>query len=331
MAYTPEAASTTNPQKGPSKRDDRKIIYGVLIVALLATWGYIIYDKSKSNESIEQLQAQYSNVDSARNSIQQEYEDALQRLDSATGNNTELQGALADRSTEINRLKKEIQGITSKRNATAGELARARSLINQLNVRIDDMYVEIERLKGENQTLTANNQALTRDKQQLTTEKGQLEENLTSTEEARRQVEDVASTLHASNLSIAPINLKNRGKEKETATAKRVDLLRVSFNLDENRIAPTGNKELYVSVIAPDGRPVTMSSGSGIFDTREEGSKTYTNKVTVPYEQGKRSNVSFDWKQDGRYQLGDYKIQVYHNGYKIGEATRSLKKGGLFG
>ena len=51
----------------------------------------------------------------------------------------------------------------------------------------------------------------------------------------------------------------------------------------------------------------------------------------VPYEQGKRSNVSFDWKQDGRYQLGEYKIEVYHNGYKIGEGRKALKKGGLFG
>ena len=26
----------------------------------------------------------------------------------------------------------------------------------------------------------------------------------------------------------------------------------------------------------------------------------------------------------------DYKIQVYHNGFKIGEGVTSLKKGGLF-
>ncbi len=26
-----------------------------------------------------------------------------------------------------------------------------------------------------------------------------------------------------------------------------------------------------------------------------------------------------------------YKIEIYHNGFKIGEGVRSLKKGGLFG
>src|SRR3954468_6941962 len=273
MSYNPENSATTSNR--PRNTDNRKIIYAVLIAALLGTWGYIIYDKSKSNESISQLQTQYSNVDSARNEIQNQYNEALARLDSATGNNTQLQGALAERQKEIDNLKRQITSITSRKNATAGELERARGLINQLNMRIDDMYAEIQRLKGENQTLTTSNKRLTSEKQQLTTEKGQLQENLTSTEAARQQVEDVASTLHASNMNITPIHVKGNGKEKETTTAKRVDLLRISFDVDENRIATTGNKELYVAVTAPDGRPVTMASGSGTFDTREEGTKTY--------------------------------------------------------
>jgi predicted nuclease with TOPRIM domain len=277
------------------------------------------------------LQTQYSNVDSARNEIQNEFNDALARLDSATGSNTNLQGQLTERQSEIDRLKTEIRGITDKKNATAGELERARGLINQLNMRIDDMYAEIQRLQGENKSLASSNRQLSQEKQQLTTERSQLQENLSTSESARREVEDVASTLHASNLNITPIDIKGSGKEKETNTAKRVDLLRISFVVDENRIASSGNKELYVSVTAPDGRPVTMASGSGQFDTRNEGNKTYTNKVTIPYEQGKRSPVSFDWKQEGKYQLGAYKIEVYHNGFKIGEATRTLKKGGLFG
>jgi len=329
MSYNPENSATTSNQ--PRKTDNRKIIYAVLIAALLGTWGYIIYDKSKSNESISQLQTQYSNVDSARNEIQNQYNEALARLDSATGNNTQLQGALAERQKEIDGLKRQITSITSKRNATAGELERARNLINQLNMRIDDMYAEIQRLKTENQALASSNKRLNSEKQQLSTEKGQLQENLTSSESARQQVEDVASTLHASNMNITPLHIKGSGKEKETTTAKRVDLLRISFDLDENRIAPTGNKEIYVTVTAPDGRPVTMASGSGTFDTRDEGTKTYTNKVNIPYEQGKRSTVSFDWKQEAKYQLGEYKIEVYHNGFKIGQGTKTLKKGGLFG
>ncbi|HEX8678156.1 MAG TPA: hypothetical protein VF700_13105, partial [Segetibacter sp.] len=268
MSYDSEY-SASNPQPQGSKRDDRKIIYGILIALLLGTWGYIIYDKSKTNESLNQLQTQYSNVDSARNEVQAEYNDALARLDSATGSNTQLTGALAERQGEINRLKKQISTITNKRNATEGELERARSLINQLNMRIDDMYAEMQKLKYENQQLATTNKRLKVEREQLATERTQLQENLATTEIARKQVEEVASTLHASNLNIIPIDIKGNGQEKETTTAKKVDLLRISFVLDENRVATSGNKELYVTVTGPDGRPVTMASESGNFDTRD--------------------------------------------------------------
>ena len=54
--------------------------------------------------------------------------------------------------------------------------------------------------------------------------------------------------------------------------------------------------------------------------------------MDVNYEQGKRLPVSFDWKPEaGKYQTGNYKVEIYQNGYKIGEGTKTLKKGGLFG
>jgi hypothetical protein len=31
------------------------------------------------------------------------------------------------------------------------------------------------------------------------------------------------------------------------------------------------------------------------------------------------------------FQTGNYKIEIYQNGFKIAEGVRSLKKGGLFG
>jgi len=50
---------------------------------------------------------------------------------------------------------------------------------------------------------------------------------------------DVASTFSASNIQVTPVNEKKSGKEKTTTTAKRVDKLVVSFDV-ENRIAKSG-------------------------------------------------------------------------------------------
>lgn len=322
-----QEAGANTPAPAP-KKDNRNIIYGLLVAALIGTWGYVIYDKSKSNELYANLQTQFTNVDSARNQLQAEFNEASKKLDELNSSNLELQGALAEKNAEIEKKKQEIASILKKDKIEDRELARAKQLINDLNGKIQDFIAEIETLKQQNQQLTEANTVLTTEKETLTQEKAQIQQTYEATEAERKRVEDVASTLHASNINIAAVNVKSSGKEVSTSTSKKADLMRVSFEIDENRIASSGTKEIYVVVTGPDGKPV--SSGS-TFTTREEGDKKFTSKVNVNYEQGKRIPVSFDWKADGKYQAGEYKIEIYHNGYKIGEGRKTLKKGGLFG
>jgi predicted polyphosphate/ATP-dependent NAD kinase len=231
------------------------------------------------------------------------------------------------RDKEVEQVKARIRSLVNKQNATASDLAEARGLIKDLNGKIDGYVAEIERLQGENQTLTT-------EKNTLTTQKTELEQNLSNTQTEKKVAEekvDIGSTLHASSFSIAAINEKSSGKEKATSTAKRADKFRISFDLDENRIAPSGQKDLYILVTDPAGKLVSEQGlTSGTFTTRLDGEKQFTNKVSVDYEQGARKNVSFDLKQTDKYQPGAYKVEVYHNGFKIGENTVQLKKGGLF-
>ena len=325
-----ETTSTGSAPRYPQQKDNRKLIYGILIIALIGTWGYIIYDKNQHRETVASLQTRVSNVDSARNAIQQEFLNVSAKADSLTQNNIQLHGDLAEKSVAIQKLKSNIGSILKKKNASESELAHAKQMIGELNGKVDGLIAEVDKLKGENQQLTSTNQQLNTEKTQLTTEKQSLEENLTTTKTEKKQLEekvDVASTLHASNIGIAALNVKSNGKEKETTTAKRADLIRISFNLDENRVTPTGTKDIYVVVTAPDGKVI---SEGGTFTVREEGNKTFTSKVSVNYEQGKVIPVNFDWRQNDKYQQGDYKIEIYNNGFKIGQGVKTLKKGRLF-
>jgi myosin heavy subunit len=318
---------SASPQTPAPKKDNRGLIYGVLIAALLGTWGYIIYDKSKNKEVMQQKDVQYAALDSSKNQVQKEYEDALLRLDAMTGANSKLDSLVKTRDKELEQTKSRIKTLVSKQNATAADLAEAKSLIKELNGKIDGYVAEIERLQGENQTLT-------QEKNTLTTQKAELEQNLSTTTTAKQAAEekvDIGSTLHASNFKINAINEKSGGKEKATSTAKRADKLRISFQLDENLIAPSGVKDLYILVTDPAGKLVSEQGlNSGSFTTRKDGEKQFTNKVSVNYEQGAVKPVSFDLKQTDKYQPGNYKVEVYHNGFKIGENTVVLKKGGLF-
>ena len=318
--------TTLQPKKGK-----HNLIYGVLIIALLSTWGYIIYDKSKSTVKIEQLQTQYVNVDNNRNQVQQLYNTSLIRLDSLVGINQQLNDSLrnqagmtSERTREIEKLKTEIRSILADKNASANKLEIAKQKIDELNSNITNYITEIEALKDQNQELVVKNE-------QAVTEKKLAEKNLEESQKELKSTVDLGSTLHVSGINVIPIHEKRSGEEKETTTAKRVSKLRILFNIDENRVASSGEKELYVCLYGPDDKPITIQAyGSGSFDTREEGKKFFTSKVSVTYTKGKRSAVSFDWRQDQAFEAGDYRVEVYHNGFKIGEGVTKLKKGGLF-
>src|SRR5258706_5332255 len=122
MSYSNYPSSSSGDQPAARQpKDNRKLIYGVLIAALVGTWGYIIYDKNKSGEKISQLTTQYTAADSSRSAVESEYNDALARMDSLTGSNTTLQGELASRKADIDDLKSKIKSELSKKN---GDLSK---------------------------------------------------------------------------------------------------------------------------------------------------------------------------------------------------------------
>ncbi|HEY6503718.1 MAG TPA: hypothetical protein VIZ28_07090 [Chitinophagaceae bacterium] len=310
----------------PPRNNSKNIIIGALTISLLAIGGYLIVDKTKSGNVIEQQHTQIAQVTDEKSDLQKSFDESLVRLDSMSGNNTSLNIKLAEKNKDIAKAKTEIRSILNKKTITAAELSRAKVLINSLNDKIKTMEQEMARL-------TQDNQGLTQDKVVLTGEKEKLSQDLTATivikDDLTKKV-DIASTLNASNIAISPVNVKRNDKEKITATANRVDKLVISFDVN-NRIAQPGMTDVYVLVTGPDGKLIsTEALGSGTFTTREAGDKLYTIKLPVDIQTAKKKLVEFSFTQSGDFKPGNYEIQIYQNGFMIGEGTRELKKGGLF-
>lgn len=328
MSYEnfPDSEKSAQPQ--PKKKSGKNVLVGILVIALLATWGYIIYDNNKKKQEHETLTSQLITSDSAKNELQQELNDAALRLDALKTSNAQADSLIQTKDQDIQALKKKIQSILNDKNSTQAQLNEARRLIAQLKGNIDTYASEIESLKAQNAQLTEQNVV-------VTTQRDSVIKNLDSTQQVvqqKEQIIDVGSTLHASNFKIVGIQEKNSGKEKQTSKAKRVDKLRISFELDENRITQSGPKDLYISISSPDGKPVTVDAlGSGKFVTRDGVERPFTKKVTVNYVQGEKQPVTVEWSQNSDFQTGNYKIEIYNNGFKIGQGVVNFKKGGLFG
>ena len=324
QAETPEKDLDDNTPKN----NFRNILTIALVIALLGTWGYIIWDKNKGKEKESTQQNIITSTANQRDELQKELEEATMRYDNLKTTNSKKDSALSVRDREIENKQQRIHALLSKVNATEDDLREAKKMIASLNGDIDTYRKQIDVLKGENTQLK-------QEKAVVTEELGRVQKNFDSAQDVIKDIEDVinvGSTLHASNFNIVGINEARSGKEKETTTAKKVDKLRISFDLDENLIAQSGKKDIYICITSPDGTPVAVEAlGSGKFTTREGQDKIYTQKIEVNYTQNKSQNISFDWKQNSNFIIGNYKIEVYNNGFKVGEAYKPLKKGGIFG
>jgi uncharacterized protein YxeA len=318
---------SASPQSQPPRRDSKNLIIGLLAVGILATWGYFLWDKNKNDQKLNLLQTQYVAVDSSKNELQKSFDASLTRLDSLTGYNNEIEGKLTESKSEISKLKSQISGILRKSKITAAEKKKAEALISELNDKIGGLEQEVARLTTENQTLTTEKAAVTVERDNYLSQR----DTLAVVKKGLEDKVNIASTLNAYGITITPVDERKGGKEKITSKAKKVDKLVIAFDVD-NRISETGPTEVYVAIVGPDGKPVSVESlGSGTFTTRDEGEKPFTAKVPVDIEAGKKKHVEFSWKPTTDFVKGAYKISIYHNGFKIGEGVRELRKGGLFG
>lgn len=321
--YTDQSTTESKP------KDFKNLFIGLLIAGIIILAGFFVFDHNKSGQAIQAQQTEVAKVTTEKSEIQTNFDASLARLDSMQTANTALDSKLSASKNDISKMKTEIRSILNKKNATASELAKARDMIAQLNGKINDMQNQIAMLTQQNDTLKQNVVV-------LTTEKATLSHSLDSTnvikDDLAKKV-DIASTLNASNISITPVKVRNNGKEKVSTVAKRVDKLVVSFDVN-NRIIQPGTTDVYVVVIGPDGKPVasnaTADTSADTFTTRDDGNKTFTAKLPVDLQTSQTKNVEFAFAPGSHFQQGSYKIQIYQNGFLIGEKTSDLRKGGLF-
>ena len=173
----------------------------------------------------------------------------------------------------------------------------------------DERIAELEK---ENGNLNNQNTTLTKERD--------------STASQNATLKQVGSVLHASNIRMTPLHVKHNGKEKETEKAKRVDVIKIQFDIDENRIAESGTKDLYLRIIAPGGTVISEGLlGSGNTTLSDNSSINYTMMKQVPLQKGEPvKDISVDWRQVGDYKRGTYTIEIYNSGYKIGSGNVTL-------
>jgi hypothetical protein len=300
----------------PANRNNTRI-YIIVIALLLGLCIYLFVSRNKVEQQRETYEQQYTSADSSRNVIQGEYDAALARLDELVSKNAQMDSLLTDRNSEVSKLKKQIDAIVKNKNATAADLKKAQRLIAEMNSKVKTYEERIVELERENKDLTYQNVVVAKERDSAVTENIGLQQKVR-----------LGAVLHASNIRMTPIDLKQGGKKQsQTGRASRVDIMRIKFDIDENRVAESGKKEVYLRISGPDGNLLSNAAyGSGVTTTADGKELNYTMMKQIDIEQGQPvKDVIVDWNQDSNYKKGNYNIELYHDGHKIGGGNVNLR------
>jgi flagellar basal body-associated protein FliL len=316
MSQLNQSTPQQQPTNGPGKKNNT-IVYWVIIAVLLVGCLYLFVSKNKmaennSNELASQQKVTDS-VNAVRAALQSDFDAASAKIDQLVTQNSKMDSALEGNKVEMAKLQSRIRGILSKEKATDAELRDAREMIGSLTDKTKAYEARIAELEKENTALTNKNVVLT----------GQRD----STAARNVALKKAGSVLHASNIRMEPIHMRKNGKEKETGRARKVDILRIMFDIDENRIAESGTKQIYLRIIAPDQSILgNTANTSGMMPLANGGTLGYSVLKEIALTQNQMvKDVDVDWHQSGDYMKGDYTIEVYNEGYKVGSGKVTLR------
>lgn len=312
-------------------KDTKPLLIVLLSIGLVGTWVYHLVDKTRYSAVRREVFVKDSAAiaDAVQDSLRKMYSDTVQSIrgllaDEKSGN-ASLKSQLDNTFGEMNALRTQINSILRNRNSNKEDLAKARSMIQELQQRVDD-------LNSSNNSIAQEKDRMNLQMQQLTVQINQLQKNVQtlSTENvALSEQIKMASLFVASQMTISAMHIRGNRKEEETTEADRADKLYASFTV-QNLMYEYNPAEVIVIVYEPNGQVLQNSDWDvESVEAKNNGAQSqsslrkFTRRVKFDYPKGEQKHVFFTLHTD-KFQAGTYKFELWHKGVLIGTATTVL-------
>lgn len=212
----------------------------------------------------------------------------------------------------VSQLINELDREKKANNANRDKIKKLEAEISTLKDIAKHYLEEIRRLSEENEGLRKDlasekerNESLVRENTSVSESNAQLSQTV-----------KLAKKLNITGLSLTAYNKKDKS-EKNVTKAKK---LGVSFTVSPNNTAAPGNKTFYVRILSPEGSLL----GGGVSCSYDGGSVACTAARTLEYDNGELP-VSVYWDVNTTLSKGDYTVEVFCDGYRLGSRRVSLQ------
>ncbi len=286
-----------------------KAIVVVLGLALLGL-GYYTYQDHKELKSTNAILAdQKEQMINELDELKIDYDQKIKE-------NSELSGKVDEAKQRIDDLIKEI---SKQKKITGSVVYKYKKEIAKLKAQRDELYKVADSLRLLNEQITMENDTLKSDLDK----QRQYNDTLLNKNEELSKTLNKAKILYPTNIVGTGVKIRSSGKVIETSRKWRTQQIRVCFTIPKNDILEYGKQTFYIRVVNPDG--IILGSGDQI-DIDGSNVKVSATEEVV-YENKALQVCSFIKPADKKKDIikGDYSIDIYQNGIKVGSSHLILK------
>ncbi len=297
----------------PTKSSNKAAIVIALLSIIVIIQSIKIYlDYNRDVEKTVQIANTEENLATTMqrlNEIKTELDQKILEIEKLGGDITDLQKAKAEVDAQL------------KRSTT-----RSAKEIQQLKERVEG-YTELLKIKDEElEKLKSVNKELFTENRSLKTQKNVLNDSINSLAKNKAELTNkvaIASQLKAENVLVMSVNSK--GKERESPFKNRqLEKLKVEFAIADNKVAPIEGMKILIRVIDENGQvifDVAKGSGTFILNGKEE---FYTASQEILFD-NTRQKLTYVYEKGSEYTAGNYTVEIYTDGYKMGSMQFAVK------
>lgn len=241
-------------------------------------------------------------------------------------------------------LKEEIKkynDILTEKNILSNELSDAKESLEALQKRLDSneitqatvraYRIELNKMRRERELLFKQNDSLLNETERLAKLNEETQDALEKVVKAKNELENdkrvlenkisLGAQITASNLIVRGVIQRNSGKFFNTSRANRAKMVRICYEVNENKLAKPGDLNFFVQVLNSKGemigipREEKLSNGERI---------RFNSRTTIPYS-NKPFNVCELVLPVQTFEKDAYTVNVFHEDRLLLTSTLELK------
>ena len=310
-----ENIETQKPTEEKKKRGGL-LPWLLLIVSLIGN-GILVFMLNQEKQIVVQKEESIKTVFVEKENIQADLVNLKNEYETLHTNNKKLQAEIDEKKAQIEELIKEAE----KNKGNKYIIAKLKKETETLRLIMQGYVHTIDSLNTLNKKLIVEKNDVIK---KLDEEKNKSTQ-LTKDKESLQGTIDKASMLSCYAITAQGIDIKKGGKKQSvTNKAKRVDAIKVSYSLGENKISKPGTREVYVRIMTPDGKELAKSYDDNYKFKFDSSTGYYAGKTAIDYA-NKEIGVTTLCEGDGPFIPGKYIIEITCDGAVVGQSSITLQ------